>query len=62
MKFRGPLMTLGAVAVFGGGMWLANVSQQPEPTSPAKPAAQAVATTPVAPPGDQELHRDDRDG
>jgi hypothetical protein len=39
----GPLLTLGAVAVVGGGIWLANVAQEPD--SPAPPVAQSTTTT-----------------
>jgi hypothetical protein len=43
MKIRGPIVTLGAVAVLGIGIWLVNVSkEEPEPASP---AAQATTTT-----------------
>jgi hypothetical protein len=43
MKIRGPIVTLGAVAVLGAGIWLVNVSK--EDPEPAPPAAQATATT-----------------
>jgi hypothetical protein len=54
MKIRGPLVTLGAVAALGIGIWLVNVSKE-EP-EPAPPVAQTTATTaapapqPPAPP------------
>jgi hypothetical protein len=51
MKIRGPLVTLGAVAVLGAGILLVNISKQDDP---APPAAQSTATTrtvaPAAPP------------
>lgn len=47
MKVRGPLATLGAVAVLGGAIWLVNVSKEGEPAAPAKPvAASAPAAVP----------------
>jgi hypothetical protein len=55
MKIRGPLVTLGAVAALGVGIWLVNVSKV-EPAPAALPAAEsstsAVASTsaPPAPP------------
>ena len=51
MKIRGPLVTLGAVAVLGVGILLVNMSKEESP--PGKPAAQstsAVATTTAAAP------------
>lgn len=45
----GPLLTLGAVAVLGGGIWLANVSQEPESPAPAAPVAQSTTTTAASP-------------
>jgi hypothetical protein len=57
MKIRGPLVTLGAVAALGAGIWLVNVSQQePEPAPSSPPHAEATTTTatpapqPPAPP------------
>ncbi len=49
MKIRGPLVTLGAVAALGVGIWLVNVSK--EEATPAQPTAQATTTTaaPAAP-------------
>jgi hypothetical protein len=51
MKIRGPLVTLGAVAVLGVGILLVNVSKQDDP---APAAAQSTTTTltvaPAAPP------------
>lgn len=48
MKIRGPLATLGAVAVLGGGIWLVNVSKESEPATPATPvAASAPAAVPT---------------
>ncbi|MDF2582956.1 MAG: hypothetical protein K0R33_1599 [Mycobacterium sp.] len=50
MKVRGPLVTLGAVAVLGAGLWVANVSQQNDPAPPTTPAAAATASAvPPAP-------------
>ena len=46
MKIRGPLVTLGAVAVLGVGILLVNMSKE-ESAPPGKPAAQS--TTTVAP-------------
>ena len=53
MKIKGPIATLGAVAVLGTGLWLVNVNNQSEPVP--QPAAATVAaepapTTPPAPP------------
>jgi hypothetical protein len=47
MKIRGPIVTLGAVAVLGIGIWLVNVSK--EDPAPAPPAAQATTSTTAAP-------------
>jgi hypothetical protein len=47
MKIRGPLVTLGAVAVLGIGIWLVNVSRE-EP-EPAPPVAQTTTTAAPAP-------------
>ena len=52
MKIRGPLVTLGAVAVLGIGILLVNMSKE-ESAPPGKPAAEsttAVATTTTAAP------------
>ena len=52
MKIRGPLVTLGAVAVLGIGILLVNMSKEESPP-PGKPAAEsttAVATTTTAAP------------
>jgi hypothetical protein len=52
MKIRGPILTLGAVAVLGVGILLVNISKE-ESAPPDKPAAQtttAVATTTAAVP------------
>ena len=46
MKVRGPLITLGAVAVLGAAILLVNMSQAPDPAPPATPVAESV-TTPV---------------
>ncbi len=45
----GPLLTLAAVAAVGGGIWLANVSQETEPTAPATSVAQSTTTAAVSP-------------
>jgi hypothetical protein len=48
MKIRGPLVTLGAVALLGVGILLVNMSKEESP--PAQPqASSAVVTTTVAP-------------
>ena len=47
MKVRGPLVTLGAVAALGIGIFFVNVSQEPEPTAPARPVAESATTTAV---------------
>jgi hypothetical protein len=46
MKIRGPLVTLGAVAALGIGIWLVNVSKEDrvEP-QPGQPVAQSTTTT-----------------
>jgi hypothetical protein len=53
MKIRGPIVTLGAVAVLGVGILLVNISKE-ESSPPANPYNQstttAAAATPVAPP------------
>ncbi|HYZ67198.1 MAG TPA: hypothetical protein VE666_05215 [Mycobacterium sp.] len=53
MKIRGPLVTLGAVAVLGAGILLLNISKE-ESAPPGKPAAQSTTTiaqtTAAAPP------------
>lgn len=46
----GPVLTLAAVALVGGGMWLANVSQETDPPAPATPVGQSTATTTAASP------------
>jgi hypothetical protein len=46
----GPLLTLAAVALVGGGLWLANVSQETDPPAPATPVGQPTATTSPASP------------
>ena len=48
MKIRGPIATLGAVAVLGTGLWLVNVSKQSEPVP--QPAAATAASAPAAVP------------
>jgi hypothetical protein len=53
MKIRGPLVTLGAVAVLGVGILLVNISKE-DPAPPASPTnpttTTAAAATPAAPP------------
>jgi hypothetical protein len=50
-RIRGPLVTLAAVAALGGGLWLANVSQESAAAPPAKQVAQSTTTVaPAAPP------------
>ncbi len=48
MKIKGPIATLGAVAVLGTGLWLVNVNRQSEPVL--QPAAATAASAPVAVP------------
>jgi hypothetical protein len=48
MKIRGPLVTLGAVAVLGVGILLVNISKE-ESAPPDKPAAQPTAVAPTSP-------------
>ncbi|WP_234835090.1 hypothetical protein [Mycolicibacterium stellerae] len=48
MKIKGPIATLGAVAVLGTGLWLVNVSKQSEPAP--QPAAATVTSVPAAVP------------
>jgi hypothetical protein len=52
MEVRGPLVTLGAVAALGVGIWLVNVSKE-DPAPAAPPAAEAstsAVASPSAPP------------
>jgi hypothetical protein len=49
MKIRGPLVTLGAVAVLGAGILLVNISKQDD-APPANPNAQSTTTTAAATP------------
>ena len=49
MKFRGPLVTLGAVAVLGAGVLLVNISKEPDPTTPGKAVAASATTAAAAP-------------
>jgi hypothetical protein len=45
MKIRGPLVTLGAVAALGIGIWLVNVSkEEPAPAPPGQPVAESTTT------------------
>ena len=48
MKTRGPLITLGAVAVLGVALWLGNMSSEQAPV--AAPAAESVTTPNAAAP------------
>lgn len=48
MKIKGPIATLGAVAVLGAGIWLVNVNQQSEPAP--QPAAATATSAPAAVP------------
>src|ERR1700752_1124819 len=57
MKIKGPIATLGAVAVVGTGLWLVNVNKQSEAVP--QPAAATVTSAPAATPsaapfGDRE--------
>jgi hypothetical protein len=46
MKIRGPLVTLGAVAALGIGIWLVNVSkEEPAQAPPGQPVAESTTTT-----------------
>jgi hypothetical protein len=49
MKFRGPLVTLGAVAVLGAGILLVNISKEPDPTTPGTAVAAPTTTAPATP-------------
>ena len=46
MKIKGPIATLGAVAVLGTGLWLVNVNKQSEPVPQA--AAATATSAPAA--------------
>jgi hypothetical protein len=48
--FRGPLVTLAAVAALGGGLWLMNVSQETADAPPANTVAQSTTTAAPTPP------------
>jgi hypothetical protein len=48
MKIKGPIATLGAVAVLGTGLWLVNVNKHSEPAP--QPAAATAAPAPAAVP------------
>lgn len=48
MNIKGPIATLGAVAVLGTGLWLVNANKQSEPTP--QPAAATVTSVPAAAP------------
>jgi hypothetical protein len=50
MKVRGPLVTLGAVAVLGAGILFANISQEQPSVVSGTPVAAPVRTTVAAPP------------
>jgi hypothetical protein len=45
MKIRGPLVTLGAVAVLGIGIWFVNVSKEDTAEPQPPPVAQTTTTT-----------------
>jgi hypothetical protein len=52
MKIRGPILTLGAVAVFGAAILLVNISKE-EPAPPGNPYSRStttIAAKPAAPP------------
>jgi len=49
MNIRGPLITLGAVAALGVGILLVNISQEPDPAPPGKPAAASTTTAAATP-------------
>jgi hypothetical protein len=48
MKIKGPIATLGAVAVLGTGLWLVNVTKQSDPVP--QPAAATVVSAPTTSP------------
>ena len=48
MKVRGPLITLAAVAALGAGILIVDISKETEP-APARPVAEAPASTAAAP-------------
>ena len=48
MKIKGPIATLGAVAVLGTGLWLVNVNKQSAPAP--QPAAATATSAPAAVP------------
>jgi len=48
VKIKGPIATLGAVAVLGTGLWLVNVNKQSEPAP--QPAAATATSAPAAVP------------
>ena len=48
MKIKGPIATLGAVAVLGTGLWLVNVNKQSDALP--QPAAAIVTSAPTTPP------------
>ena len=55
VKIKGPIATLGAVAILGTGLWLVNVNKQSEPVpqpaaSTAPTAVPAAAPAPTPPP------------
>lgn len=49
MKIKGPIATLGAVAVLGTGIWLVNVTSPPESQPTAATVTSAPPAAPVAP-------------
>lgn len=49
MKVRGPWVTLGAVVMLGGGMWLVNESHERAVSAPSPPAVVVPARQAAAP-------------
>lgn len=50
MKIKGPIATIGAVAVLGAGLWLVNVDKQSDAVPQPQPAAATVTSAPTTPP------------
>lgn len=48
-RFRGPLVSLAAVAALGGGLWWLNVAQEDDTAAPASPIVQ-TSIAPAPPP------------
>ncbi|MBU8807593.1 hypothetical protein KL953_01655 [Mycolicibacterium goodii] len=55
MNIKGPIATIGAVAVVGTGLFLINVSQQPEPVASENSSTATSTTTTPAPTGTAAL-------